>query len=638
MFLFALPMAVAETISFQLEYLSALLNSINASVVATDADFVIKYWNKCAETIFGYTAKEAVGQRGSSILQFNYPDDNETSARRQLVMEGSWQGKVIYQKRNGQKCVLDSTVSTVKNTAGKTIGYVGVHRDVTEYARVKTDLTTLLSTLSNIDDNFFIVDKELNIVFIDEKSNRNLYSYYGIQYKIGDSIIDKIPINRKQQVIESYRKALNGIKTSYEVNIRNAEGKSVWLQGNYFPIKEHDGSISHACLIARDITAQKEIDLVHERLYQSRKLFETFMENSPILSWITNVQGTIRYLNPAYLKTYRLKKEVIGKSVFDIFPEPIAQQICDNNELVMRTAQSIKTIERAITPDGKEHIYQVVKFPVESDDGTFIGGWAIDLTEEISLRENLRKSIDDLRRSEHELKVALEKELHLNNLKSRFVSMASHEFRTPLSTMLSSTYLLEKYTTTDQQPNRIKHIGKIKESIHHMNALLEDFLSLGKLDEGKTLVAFSDFDLPELMNEVIEEIEPIRRNGQTIHLDANDIQQIHSDKKLLRNILVNLLSNACKFSNENKRIWIKAQKSKNQVQIQVKDEGIGICKEDQKFLFETFFRGRNVQNIQGTGLGLHIIRRYVELLNGNVELRSEIEKGTVVTLSLPIIV
>lgn len=629
-------MAVAETINFQSEYLSALLISINASVVATDADFVIQYWNKCAETIFEVAAKDAIGQRGSTVLKFNYPDTSEVAARKQLLTEGNWQGKVVYSKKNGQECLLDVAVSTVKNKDGKTIGYVGVHRDVSEYARAKTDLITLMSTLSNIDDNFFIVDKELNIAFIDEKSNRNLYSYYGIRYNVGDSILDKIPPERKHQVIESYKKALNGTKTSYEINIKNRESKSVWLQGNYFPIKEHDGSISHACLIVRDITAQKEIDLVHERLYQSRKLFETFMENSPILSWITNVEGTIRYLNPAYMKTYRLKKEVIGKSVFDIFSELIAQQICDNNELVMRTAQSIKTVEKAVTPDGKEHIYQVVKFPVDSEDRTYIGGWAIDLTDEISLRENLRKSLDDLRRSEQDLKAALEKELHLNNLKSRFVSMASHEFRTPLSTMLSSTYLLEKYTTTGQQPNRMKHIGKIKESIHHMNSLLEDFLSLGKLDEGKTSVALSDFDLPELMNEVIEEIEPIRRNGQTIHLDANDIQQIHSDKKLLRNILINVLSNACKFSNENKNIWIKAQKSKNEVQIQVKDEGIGICKEDQKFLFETFFRGRNVQNIQGTGLGLHIIKRYAELLNAKVELHSEIEKGTMVTLSLPI--
>lgn len=627
---------IAEETDFHSEYLSALLNSINASVVATDADFIIQYWNNCAEKIFGLSAKEAIGQRSSLVLRFNYQDQTENYARDHLVSEGDWKGRVVYQKPNGQNCVLDTTVSTVKNKMGATIGYVGVHRDVTEYAKAKTDLTTLLSTLSNIDDNFFIVDKDLKIAFIDEKSSKNLYSYYGMKYEVGDSIEQKMPAERRQKVLDSYKKALKGIKTSYEVNIKNIEDKSVWLQGNYFPIKEPDGSILHACLIVRDITAHKEMELIKESLYRSRKLFETFMENSPILSWITNVQGIIQYLNPAYSKAYHLKKEHIGKSVFDIFPHPIAQQICNNNELVMQTSQSIRTIERALAPDGNEHIYQVVKFPVNSDDGIYIGGWAIDLTEEIALRENLRKSLDDLRYSEQELKKSLEKELNLSQLKSRFVSMASHEFRTPLSTMFSSVFLLERYTTSEQQRNRVKHLNKIKEAIHHMNALLEDFLSLGKLDEGKTSVACSEFDLPELMNEVMEEIEPLRRQGQTVYFDCSNTKQVHSDKKLLKNILVNLVSNACKFSNENKRIWVKSEKCNNEMQITVKDEGMGICKDDQKYLFETFFRGRNVQNIQGTGLGLHIIKRYVELLHGKVELESEVEKGTTVSLLLPL--
>jgi PAS domain S-box-containing protein len=359
------------------------------------------------------------------------------------------------------------------------------------------------------------------------------------------------------------------------------------------------------------------------------------MENSPILSWICDEKRMIRYLNPAYLKTYRLKKEQIGMAVFDVFPAFVAQQICDNNELVVQTRQPIKTIERAITPDGQEHIYQVVKFPVNSDEGILIGGWAIDLAEEISLRENLRKSLDELKRSDRELKAALEKEIHLNSLKSRFVSMASHEFRTPLSTMLSSTFLLEKYTTTEEQASRMKHSSKIKESILHMNALLEDFLSVGKLDEGKTFVALSDFDLQEIVIEAIEEVETFRRKGQTIHYTSNDVGKIHSDKRLLRNVLVNVLSNACKFSKDNDNIWIETEANENSVLITVKDEGLGICEEDLKYLFGTFFRGRNAQHIQGTGLGLHIIKRYVDLLGGKVNIESKIDKGTTVALSLP---
>lgn len=628
-------MAAGGTENFNSEYLSALLNSINASVVATDADFVIRYWNQTAETIFGVPASKAIGQKGSSVLKFTYTDDNSTSARNQLVEKGSWNGKVFYKKEDGSERILDTTVSTVKNEEGKTVGYVGVHRDVTECARTKTDLTTLMSALSNIDDNFFIIDQDFKIAFVDQKSNDNLHSYFGARYNARKFIADNILPQCEEKVMESFHKALDGIKTTDEVNVKNRTGKPVWLLASYFPIKESDGTISHACLIVRDITAMKEIELVRERFYQSRKLFETFMENSPILSWICDEKRTIRYLNPAYLKTYRLKKEQIGKGVFDVFPSFVAQQICDNNELVVQTRQPIKTIERAITPDGQEHIYQVVKFPVNSDEGILIGGWAIDLAEEISLRENLRKSLDDLKRSDRELKAALEKEIHLNSLKSRFVSMASHEFRTPLSTMLSSTFLLEKYTTTEEQAYRMKHSGKIKESILHMNALLEDFLSVGKLDEGKTSVALSDFDLQEIVNEAIEEVEPFRRKGQIIYYASNDVGNIHSDKRLVRNILLNVITNACKFSKENDRIWIETTIKEKEIHITARDEGIGISKEDQKYLFGTFFRGRNAQNIQGTGLGLHIIKRYVELLNGKVNIQSEIDKGTTVTVSLP---
>lgn len=621
--------------SFQSDYLSSLLNSINASVVATDENFIIRYWNKCAELIFERSAEDAIGKRGVSVLHFSYPNDDEETARAKLLAEGSWKGKLEFEKKSGKKLVLDASVSIVRNFDGQIIGYVGVHRDITELSRVKNDLSTLLSTLSNIDDNFFIVDRDLRIAFVDEKSNRNLQSYYGITYNPGDRIVDKLPEYRREQVRGSFLAALSGEKKAYEVNISTVDNKSVWLQRNYFPIKDHEGTVTHACLIVRDITARKQIEQVKEKLYQSRKHFETFMEHSPTMSWITDVQGVISYLNPAYLKAYRLGKQHFGKSVFEIFPEAVALQIRENNELVVQTNQPIKTIERGITPDNREHIYQVVKFPIASDDGTYVGGWAIDITDEIQLREHLRSSLEKLQQSERDLKEALAQEHQLNSLKSRFISIASHEFRTPLSTMLSSVFLLEKYTATEQHPNRQKHINKIKESIEHMNSLLEDVLSLGKIEEGKTLTAPSSFDLSELILDVVEETEPIRRKGQVVYFDPRERREIFTDKKLFKNILVNLLSNAYKFSGENKRIWIKDETCDHHVRITVKDEGMGICPEDQPHLFETFFRARNVQNIQGTGLGLHIVKRYAELLQGHVELESELEKGTTVAVILP---
>ena len=219
-------------------------------------------------------------------------------------------------------------------------------------------------------------------------------------------------------------------------------------------------------------------------------------------------------------------------------------------------------------------------------------------------------------------------------MKSRFVSMASHEFRTPLSTILSSAFLLEKYTTTEQQINRQRHIMRIRESISHLNALLEDFLSLGRLEEGKTVIQESAFNLDELITGIIEELEPFKKSGQVVKFKHAGNTVITTDKKLLKNIIINLLNNAFKFSDENKIISIKSVVEKNKIIISIKDEGIGISSEDQKHLFESFYRGKNAQNIQGTGLGLHIVKRYIRLLNGDIKLESQLNKGTTVTVTI----
>jgi PAS domain S-box-containing protein len=248
----------------------------------------------------------------------------------------------------------------------------------------------------------------------------------------------------------------------------------------------------------------------------------------------------------------------------------------------------------------------------------------------------LKEALQKLEQSQEELSEALDKEKLLNEIKSRFVSMASHEFRTPLSTVLSSASLLQKYTTTEDQDKRNRHIGKIKSSVKHLNDILEDFLSLGKLDEGKVAATASEFNLKELIAETVDEMKGLVKKDQDIGVEYSGIELIISDKKLVKNILINLLSNASKFSPEEKPVAIKCNVQSGKATISVADQGIGIPKEDQDHLFSSFFRGANVTNIQGTGLGLHIVKRYIDLLDGDVHLQSELNKGTKVTFQIPI--
>jgi PAS domain S-box-containing protein len=247
----------------------------------------------------------------------------------------------------------------------------------------------------------------------------------------------------------------------------------------------------------------------------------------------------------------------------------------------------------------------------------------------------LQNTLSELEASKEELTISLEKEKEVNDLKSRFVSMASHEFRTPLSTILSSISLLAKYSSTEDQPKRDKHIDRIKSSVKTLTDILNEFLSLGKIEEGKVDVKPDRFDLTEFISDVINEMNvllKLEQNIQYTHIGPNDT---YSDSNLLKHVVINLISNAIKFSPEKSIINIQTKIEKDITILQISDQGIGIPKSDQVHLFERFFRATNVTNIQGTGLGLHIVGRYVDLLNGTIQYSSELEKGSSFTITYP---
>ena len=236
---------------------------------------------------------------------------------------------------------------------------------------------------------------------------------------------------------------------------------------------------------------------------------------------------------------------------------------------------------------------------------------------------------------EEDLQDALAKERELNDLKSRFVSTASHEFRTPLSTILSSASLIEKYTEGDQQDKRKRHIDRIKSSVSNLTDILDDFLSLSKIEEGKVAVEQKLVQIDVLLEQIIDEIRPIKKEGQKIRVNLQPEKfAIYTDPKLLKNILFNLLSNAIKYTDHG-TITCSIERKDEVLQLQVQDEGIGIPKEEQKYLFERFFRASNATDSQGTGLGLNIVHQYVGLLEGEISFESEEGEGTTFTIEIP---
>lgn len=270
--------------------------------------------------------------------------------------------------------------------------------------------------------------------------------------------------------------------------------------------------------------------------------------------------------------------------------------------------------------------------------------YAAELEKKVQSRtEALHKTIRELevevnerRKAEEETRKSLARERELNNLKTKFVTVASHEFRTPLSAVLSSAALISQYNDRAEREKVGKHVQRIKSSVDQLTSILNDFLSLGKLEEGAIDIVHGVVPVKEFMESVREELMPTLKGGQ--HLKTryeNEVDEVISDRYILRNILFNLVSNASKYSPGNKDIELIFSSTDSTFSFSVVDQGIGIPPDDQKHLFERFFRASNAGNEQGTGLGLNIVKRYVELLKGTITFNSQYQHGSVFQVTLP---
>ncbi len=250
----------------------------------------------------------------------------------------------------------------------------------------------------------------------------------------------------------------------------------------------------------------------------------------------------------------------------------------------------------------------------------------------------ITRDITEQQNAEEEVRNALKRERELNELKSRFVTMASHEFKTPLSVILSSIALIEKYqgdgTTLDEK--RLKHIHRVRSNVNNLRQILNDFLSIEKLEEGMVKNTPYETNMPDFLEEIVQDMNEGCTNSQQINLHIlGQPQLLFLDGQLLRNILNNLLSNAIKYSPDHSTIGFTVRFDPGFLTINIRDSGIGIPAEEQEHLFERFFRATNTTGIAGTGLGLSIVKRYVDLMGGTIHVKSAAGTGTDFTVILP---
>ncbi|MGZ3755950.1 MAG: PAS domain-containing sensor histidine kinase [Mucilaginibacter sp.] len=372
-------------------------------------------------------------------------------------------------------------------------------------------------------------------------------------------------------------------------------------------------------------------------------------------------RGKIESINPAGCKLFLYTpEEVIGNNVSMLMPPPDRQNHDEYISRYQRTGDPhIIGIGREVTglrQDGTRFPFRLAVSEVKLSGRTIYAGFIHDLSREKEAEETLRDyalhleelveqrteslkhTVDALQLAKEEVSLSLEKEKELGQLKSRFVSMASHEFRTPLSAVQLSASLIEKYAQPFDNPNISKHVGKIKNAISNLTTILNDFLSLEKLEAGKVEPAFSTFNLVKLSEEITEEMQMIAKQNQSIiYQHTGIVSAVRLDQNLLKNCIINLIANAIKYSGENTFIEFNTEINEKNCIVTVKDNGIGIPETDQKHLFEAFFRAHNTGNIPGTGLGLNIVARYANLMNGRIEFKSSVNHGTLFTILFPIV-
>lgn len=389
------------------------------------------------------------------------------------------------------------------------------------------------------------------------------------------------------------------------------------------------------------------------------KLLSAIIENAIDGIITIDDKGIIEHVNPAALKLFGFEsKELVGKNISVLMPQPDKERhdgyIKNYEETGKKRIIGIGREVIGQRKDGSTFPFRLGVSEVKFSDRKIYTGFIHDLskhkadeariksyTEELEdkIRDRTRdlvKLVAELESAKEHVNALFIKEKELNQLKTRFVSMASHEFRTPLSSIQLSATLIDKYTPKQDTENIEKHTGKIKNAVGNLTTILNDFLSLEKLEAGKVEVNPTWFNIVNFSEEIVEEMQLISKQDQHIIYEHQGVSaQVYLDSNLLKNSIINLISNAIKYSGENTMIQFNSILKDDELLIEIKDNGIGIPETDLHNLFEPFFRAHNTGSIPGTGLGLNIVKRYASLMNGSVTCESAQNVGTTFLLNFP---
>jgi PAS domain S-box-containing protein len=598
-------------------YYETLISCIDDLIISTDKEFKIKTWNAAAERIYELTAEEAIGRKSNELAFVQYINTTHEEAVKKIVNENYWKGLVKIITLSGKEIILQSIITTVRDSQKRKLGYVGVSRDVTSDLQLKQSLQNFSSVLTLLEESFLIVDKNYKVVFLRPKGN--VQKFFDSDYKVGDNAFKYIPPSYTDEVKSSYQKAFSGETIHYTSEIEK-EFK-LYFDITYTPLKDDAGNITNVCVIIKDLTAQKQVELLQQKkeeveknLRISRKFFYGFMENTHLLAWIVDIKGCIHYMNSSFANSFEIDKNETGKNILDIYPAEIAHEYLENNKLIIDDGITIEKVEKRFAKNAVP--YKIIKFPISFKNELMVACWGIDISEQIAVQDHLTE---------------------LNQNKNKIVSVIAHDVHGPLG--INASFLdtiIGDYKTLAEE-ELLKYLKMLKTGISKCYNLSGDLLLWARGQLKNTICKPIALDTNNEIIKVIDNLKQVAEEKQiTIETKLCNACKTYADPDMFAIVLRNFISNAIKFSNPKSSIIVSTAVVDQKLKISVKDTGVGMKKGManklmHKLNYESTY-GTNGE--KGTGLGLIIAKDYIERNNGEMYIESEEGNGSTFSFTL----
>jgi len=614
-----------------------LIQNAPTGIISTDIEGRVTNINSKMLEILGFLSYKT----NMRINVFKFPllqkSGITASIEHVIRTQKSFQSDHEYISRRGKKSFLHVIFNPIWNSS---LQLTGVQANVEDVSKQKLAEQKLIRSEQDFRDMF-----ENSLVGIFQttlggkilKANRalcNMLAYKNPNELLTELKSPDIHANKKDREILMKQLQKTGYVKGFECKWKRKDGRIIYIRENVKQFINDAGETIYESIV-ENITAQK---IAEKEKQQAETEFLKLIESINIPIIIINQQGRVTNSN-------EMAKQVTGYSSEEMQGEIFTQRLMQKNKTDELKKMIKKIIKGKEVTNFKFNFYNKngdeLKTLMSTSPRFDLNG---NVIETICMWQDISKMERHKVYLEHEIKIrtkklvaALEKEKELNLLKSRFVSTASHEFRTPLSTINFAAGFVKKYWHKIDEEGRKKKLEKIEMQVKHMTMLLDDVLTFGKIEARKMKLQLESFNVNDFFEPIIEEVYAHSKGSHAIkQIGFPQDATICIDEKIGRNIFINLLTNAIKFSPDNKLIELIYQKTEKETIISVRDFGMGIKQSDLKNIFEPFNRGSNVDTIQGTGLGLAIVNESLKQLGGRIELKSEFKKGSTFKIFLPV--